>query len=315
MKKKKKAKKKKQYIGIQRYQAIKETKSDFDIITEKIKYYQELYGTKRTKKEYEIGFYLKTLKEMYYYDNSIDSKYKKGEMKIQLQEHLNDYLFIDGDLWDVKTDENGFVNRICLNDPHFICKIKNIDYVREDSLEDKKKTKKELREEFNKNLSYINRRGFASHIWIHLDNPSLIKSLYIGSKIIVSGKIIKYKGKIYNNKTRTEKYGMEDCRIENHSVSFPKINIWNKKDKEVSISRAGHETITQTKKEVFIVSPDNFSLKEAVAINEDGYFKINKEKYEFYKKNNNTIEDLIEKSIEILNKHERLGIGYIAKRK
>ena len=212
MKKKKKAKKKKQYIGIQRYQAIKETKSDFDIITEKIKYYQELYGTKRTKKEYEIGFYLKTLKEMYYYDNSIDSKYKKGEMKIQLQEHLNDYLFIDGDLWDIKTDENGYVNRICLSNPSFICKIKNIDYFREDNIEDRKKTKKELAKEFNKNIICIQPRCFASHIWIHLDNPSPIKSLYMDSEIEVSGKVAKYKGKIHNNRTRTEKYGLEDCR-------------------------------------------------------------------------------------------------------
>ena len=135
------------------------------------------------------------------------------------------------------------------------------------------------------------------------------------SEIEVSGKVAKYKGKIHNNRTRTEKYGLEDCRIENHSVSFPKTNVWDKKDIDVFISRAGYEIFSQTQKETFIVSPDSFSLKEAVAINEDGHFKINKEKYDFFSKNINTPEDFIEKSIEILNKHERLGIGYIAKRK
>lgn len=306
----KKKKKKKQNIKKRTFFPIKENKSDFEIIAEKIKYYQKLYGTKRTKKEYEISFYLRTLIEKHY-ENSIDSKYKQGEMKIQLQEHLDDYLIIFGKLWDVKTDQNGFVNRICLNDPHFICKIKNINYFRDDdNLDDKKKTKKELYEEFTRNISYINSRSFASHIWIHLDNPSTIKSLYIGSEVEISGKVAKYKGKIHNNRTRTEKYGLEDCRIENHSVSFPKINVWDKKDIDVFISRAGYEIFSQTQKETFIVSPDSFSLNEAVAINEDGYFKINKEKYDFYKKNNKTPEDLIEKCIEILNKHERLGIGY-----
>ena len=315
MKKKKKTKKNKQYIGIKRYQAIKETKSDFDIITEKIKYYQELYGTKRTKKEYEIGFYLRTLKDIYFNNLIEDSKYKNGEMKIQLQEYLNDYLSISGKLWDLKTDKKGNVNRICLNDPHFICKIKNINYFREYNLNDKSKTKKELFEDFTKNLSYINSRGFASHIWIHLDKPSHIKSLYIGSSIEVSGKITKYKGKIHNNKTRTEKYGMEDCRIENQTVSFPKTNIWKRKDKETFISRSGYPTLSQTNKETFTIYPDIFSIKEAVAINENGYFKINKEKYDFYKKNNNTPEDVVEKSVEILNKHERLGIGYSVEKK
>lgn len=311
----KKKKKKKQNIKKRTFSPIKENKSDFEIITEKIKYYQKLYGTKRTKKEYEISFYLRTLIEKHY-ENSIDSKYKTGEMKIQLQEHLDDYLIIFGKLWDVKTDKNGFVNRICLNDPHFICKIKNIDYFRnDDSLDDKKKTKKELYEEFKRNISYINSRSFASHIWIHLDNPSTIKSLYIGSEVEVSGKVVKYKGKIHNNKTKTEKYGMEDCRIENQTVSFPKTNVWDQKAKELFISRAGYESFSQTNKEIFLISSDSFSLNEAVAINEDGYFKINKEKYDFFKKNINTPEDFIEKSIEILNKHERLGISYQVKRK
>lgn len=315
MKKKKKTKKKKQHIGIKRkYQADKENKSDFEIIMEKILYYQELYGTKRTKKEYEIGFYMRALAEMYD-EEPIDSKYKNGETKIQLQEHLNDYLFIAGKLWDMRTDKNGLVNRICLSNPSFMFKIKNIDYFREDNIENKKKTKKELTEEFNKSISYIKPRCFASHIWIHLDNPSPIKALYMGSEIEVSGKVAKYKGRIHNNKTRTEKYGMEDCRIEDHSVSFPKTNVWNKKDIEVFVSRAGYEAFSQTNKETFYVSPDSFSLKEAVAINEDGYFKINKEKYDFYKKDNNTPEALIEKCIEILNKHERLGIGYSVEKK
>lgn len=310
----KKKKKKKQNIKKRTFSPIKENKSDFEIIMEKIKYYQELYGTKRTKKKYEIAFYLRTLIEKHY-NNSIDSKYKQGETKIQLQEHLNDYLVIAGKLWDVKADKNGLVNRICLNDPQFVCKIKNIDYFRDDdNLVDKKKTKKELYEEFKRNVSYISSRGFASHIWIHLDNPSPIKSLFIGTEIEVSGKVIKYKGKIHNNKTRTEKYGMEDCRIENQTVSFPKTNVWDQKTKELFISRAGYESFAQTNKETFLVSSDSFSLKEAVAINEDGHFKINKEKYDFFSKNIDTPEDLIEKSIDILNKHERLGITYLAKR-
>ena len=309
MKKKKKTKKKKQHIGRRTFQVIEEDKSDFEIIMGKIVYYQKLYGTKRTKKEYEIAFYLRALADLYD-EEPVDSKYKNGETKIQLQEHLNDYLFIVWKLCDMKTNKNGYVNRICLSNPSFICKIKNIDYFREDNIEDRKKTKKELAKEFNKNIICIQPRCFASHIWIHLDNPSPIKSLYMDSEIEVSGKVAKYKGKIHNNRTRTEKYGLEDCRIENHSVSFPKINVWDKKDIDVFISRAGYEIFSQTQKETFIVSPDSFSLNEAVAINEDGYFKINKEKYDFYKKNNKTPEDLIEKCIEILNKHERLGIGY-----
>ena len=57
----KKKKKKKQNIKKRTFSPIKENKSDFEIIMEKIKYYQELYGTKRTKKEYEISFYLRNL--------------------------------------------------------------------------------------------------------------------------------------------------------------------------------------------------------------------------------------------------------------
>lgn len=307
MKKKKRRKQSNVQKHIQQY---KKGKSEFEIIKDKIKNYQNLYGKKRTKAEYELSFYLRTLASLHE-EKPIDSKYKSGETKIQLQEYLNDYLVISGKLWDIRADKNGYVNKICLIDPSFRHKIKNIDDYRGNYFNDKK-SRKENTEAFNKTLGYIPDRSFASHIWINLDNQIGLdyKTLFLGTEIYVSGKVDKYKGKIYNNKTKTEKYGFVDCTIEHQLVIFPKTNIFGNKDKELFTSRAGLTSFVISNKDLFHVYPTFFSVKEAVATNENGKLKLNKEIYNFYKKNNTTFEELMGKSIELLNKYEKAGLTY-----
>lgn len=276
-----------------------------------------LYNSKRKLWEYQLGFFIKTLRILKNIKKKKDKKYTNGEFKILLQEYENEYIQIEGFVSDVIVDKQGYIKKICLVSPEITGKTTKIEELKNiyKSKKDKINKKEKLSQKYVKN---INPRVFASHIWIELKDFINIEELYLTSYFKVFGKVSNYKGIIHNSKVKTTKYGLEDCFIASQLALFPKTNIYGD-SKETFIDRAGNKKIIREKNDStdFSLEIRNWPKEEAIGIKDfTGKLKFNKKSFDFYtkdlfKKNN----ILTEKEFHLLNKYERLGFTYGIRKK
>ena len=280
--------------------------NNVETITDRILYYNKFIGANKEPHEYELRNYLSTL---LYFCKRNDKKYEEflhGETRIGLQQYLNKDVLIYGKLVNVKTDENGYVTKVCLSGPYLYGIIKNLEKLKEGL----SKIDPNNRLNNTENLNYLvdfldNYYKFGSHIWVNIDNKAKLTDLYLGTEVQFISKVISYKGKVKKEGYRTLKYGLDKgyfvCQSIVTTLKNPEIQSRNKSKKE---NRDGtiSLTISETNR-IIRYECGEWHKEMAVCSLEDNKLKLNEEVYNFFA-TVKTDENAVERFAELISKYD-----------
>lgn len=288
--------------------ALNKTESIYDRIT----YFSQLYGLNKEPYEYALQNYLETLVYFKKRNTKNYEEYLHGETRIGLQQYNNKEVLIEGTLVNVKTDEDGYITKVCLLGPCLYGQIK-----------DPNKLKTELnkinpsnRLKNTSHLNYLvdwlkNEYKISSHIWVPLDTKVKIPNLYLSTDIQFIAKVCSYKGKVKKEGYRTLKYGLSDGYFVSQSITTTTKDSTEQSKNHSKERRDGsHSYKVSNGNKVVRIECNGWHEDMAVGISEDNKLKLNEEVYLFFSETKSSSEASL-KATQLITKYDTKYINQL----